>query len=397
MRRLSCPYCYLRITSALGFQCVGRGSPGHNGCVLRADPERERLTGFADPSRPYFAAPPGWPIGKVGLGWCPACKGESGIRACPHCHTPLTTNFGASRSPLVALVGAKGTGKSVFLTVLAHQLRGALRVRFDADIRPVGQSHSGFDTQLRRLDENVARLFDEQLLIDKTEQAANGRREPMVFEWRGSYRDLLRRKRYRTTYLSFYDTAGEDLSTQQLTHDLAYLGAADALILLLDPFSLPAARAVLQLPRQAVFATEKTIDVISRVTEKLRASNAVQPNRPIDIPIAVAFAKMDAFFPWLGSDHALVRARRERGFYDDVDGLDAHEHIRSLLHLWAADDVDTHLALNYSTYRYFGVSALGDPPDYETAQLRSGVRPHRVEDPLVWLLATFGVVPRSRR
>ena len=51
------------------------------------------------------------------------------------------------------------------------------------------------------------------------------------------------------------------------------------------------------------------------------------------------------------------------------------------------------MRLNYKDFRYFGVSALGAEPDYENATVAAGgVRPHRVEDPVLWLLSKAGTV-----
>ena len=65
-----------------------------------------------------------------------------------------------------------------------------------------------------------------------------------------------------------------------------------------------------------------------------------------------------------------------------------HEHMLALMHEWNAADIDTHMRLNYSDYRYFGVSALGAEPDYAGGAVApGGVQPHRVEDPVLWLLS----------
>ena len=70
-----------------------------------------------------------------------------------------------------------------------------------------------------------------------------------------------------------------------------------------------------------------------------------------------------------------------------------HEHMLALLHEWNAQDIDTHMRLNFADFRYFGVSALGAEPDYETSTVAAGgVRPHRVEDPVLWLLSKSGTV-----
>jgi hypothetical protein len=78
----------------------------------------------------------------------------------------------------------------------------------------------------------------------------------------------------------------------------------------------------------------------------------------------------------------------EAGASDDAD---IHEHVRGLLHKWGADNVDAHLRLNYTTFRYFAVSALGAPPVGDN--LAAGdIRPLRVEEPLIWLMKTLRLI-----
>jgi hypothetical protein len=392
MAKISCPYCYQRIPAhRLWYQCTGRGSPGQTGCPKEVDETRQAMTGYAEQCRPSF--PPPRPGPALRRATCPNCAAVSGIRVCPACHTPLSSNFGESASPLIAMVGAKGTGKTVYLTVLAHELRTNLRKRFAADVRLSGDRQGDATSPKQWLDQNVKAVYTNRRLFPQTAQAQNGRREPLVFEWRHEHR-LLRLNRLRTFYLSFYDTAGEDLTSQGTAHDLTYLGAADALILLLDPFMLPQARNRLHLPKAAITSDEAAVDVLGRVTEMLRSSHGTSGRRRIRIPISVAFAKMDAFDAVLDKDHPLLRVPSVRDKYDDGAGQETHEHIRALLEDFGAGDVDTHLRLNYQNYRYFAVSALGAQPNYDTREVdRNGVHPFRVDEPLVWLLSRFGVVP----
>lgn len=381
--RTACPYCYHRIDGRrLSYQCTGRGSPGKKGCTPRNDPERQRETGFGQPALPVFPVKGKGPFSPAKAD-CPDCGATSGIRACPCCHTPVSANFGAAAGPLIAMVGATGTGKTVYLTVLAHELMNGMRRRFDADVRRVGGSSAA-----------VNQVFAEQALFSQTAQARGGRQEPVVFEWRQPRRGLaLGGPRFRTTYLSFYDTAGEDLAQQNTTHDLTYLGAAEALILLLDPFMIRRARDQISLPDSAIRSKESTLDVVNRVTEALRASHGLR-SRNVKIPVAVAFAKIDAFFDVLGHDHPLLRKPPAGPAYDETAGQATHEHVRALLHEWDADDIDAHLRYNYQDFRYFAVSALGAQPDYDGSAVDPrGVQPFRVDEPLTWLLSRFGVVP----
>jgi hypothetical protein len=244
-------------------------------------------------------------------------------------------------------------------------------------------------------------IFDGRPLMFQTDQAIRGRRAPTVFEWRQEVRAGLRKggfgKGCRTTFLSFYDTAGEDLSRDESAQDLLYLGAADALVLLLDPFMIPQARDRIRLPSQAYRTEQPVITVLNRVTENLRREHEIKPSRSIKIPVAVAFAKIDAFFDVLGPDHPLLHVPPAAGPYDETTGEQTHEEVRALLHSWGADDVDAHLRHNYATFRYFAVSALGAPPDYASNTVDPrGIRPFRVAEPLLWLLSRFDVVPRRR-
>lgn len=389
--KLACPYCYHRIDgSRLWFQCTGRGGPGRDGCQRSVDEARRRETGFNEASLPSFPPPGRLPLPAARQANCPTCGSLSGIRACPCCHTPVSANFGDSRSPLIAMVGAKGTGKTVYLTTLAHELRTGLRRRFDADVRMIsGPANFSIDT-----------MFREGALFEQTRAARGGRSEPIVFEWRRQVKVAGILPRFQTTYLSFYDTAGEDLTNLATVHDLTYLGAADALILLLDPFMIPQARDLIKIPSTAVRSNELTVDVVNRVTEKLRASHGISPRSNIKMPVAVAFAKIDAFFKILGEDHPLVRPPAPSVAYDEEAGQQTHEYVRAMLHEWGADDIDMHLRLNYSNFRYFAVSSLGAEPDYELAPTEkaireSGVQPFRVDEPLVWLLSRFDIVPRA--
>jgi hypothetical protein len=68
-----------------------------------------------------------------------------------------------------------------------------------------------------------------------------------------------------------------------------------------------------------------------------------------------------------------------------------------MLHEYGADDVDALLIHNYERFRYFAVSALGAEPDYARDVVdAAGVRPFRVEEPLLWLLTRFGVLGGRR-
>ncbi|GAA1635888.1 hypothetical protein [Actinoplanes couchii] len=387
---LACPYCYERINPRrLWFRCTGRKGPGRPACLPRHDPVRRELTGIDELVLPAFPAP-GRLLGTVHSAVHEDCNTASGIKVCPHCHSRLPATFGEGDSPLIAMAGAPHTGKSVYLRILADQLRHGMGRRFDADVRLTGDEQ--FNNESGRADflDVAGDLFPNGQLYAKTQAAVSGRRDPVVFAWR-------QRRRiggHSTTFLSFFDTAGEDLAAMETVDNLRYLGAADALILLLDPFLIPRARQEINLPESAYKTRASTVDVLNRVTDNLRESRHLGGRKNIPIPVAVVFAKIDAFFDLWGQDHPLVRKPQPGPFYDETAGRATHEYVRAQLAEWGADDIDNHLIHNYKQFRYFAVSALGIEPDYDNDLVNPrGVHPFRVDEPLLWLLNRFNVVP----
>jgi hypothetical protein len=151
---------------------------------------------------------------------------------------------------------------------------------------------------------------------------------------------------------------------------------------------------MLNLPAAAIEVAEDVpLDVVANITEMLRIEHNLKKNKKISIPVAVVFTKIDAFFPTLDRGNPLMTTAPALPAYANADGQAVHEHMLAMMHQWNAQDIDTHVRLNYSDYRYFGVSALGAEPDYESREVAAGgVRPHRVEDPVLWLLSKTGTV-----
>ncbi len=402
MATVACPYCYNLINQAkLAYQCLGRGVPGGSRCTKREDERRQQLTNVRTAAYPTFVSPPSSPLfsglfRKSRQVACPHCGGRTGVRACPACHTPLSSIFAESRSPLVGMVGGKGAGKTVYLSVLHHELRTTVRRRFHADIRLSGDQQGGVGSPRQWLEDYEEQLFRHGRLFEQTAGALDGLRAPVVIEWRQPQRRF-GRQTFGTTVLSFYDAAGEDLTSQDRVHTQAYLGVANGLVLLLDPWQLPGVMDRIDVPASAVREAEPPLEVLNRITELLRVSHSVKASRRVKVPLAVVFAKMDAFFPLLGGNHPLLTKPAALLGYAETAGHDTHEHVRAMLHEYGADDIDAHLTHNYANFRYFAVSALGAAPDYAAKEVDAGgVQPFRVEEPLLWLLSGFGVIGRSR-
>jgi hypothetical protein len=389
-----CPYCYHTIDlNRVAYRCQGQGNGITQPCQKGPDEQRERASGVKVSVLPSFQ--PNTDSSSVmraqrqGQATCPKCSGKTGTRVCPICHTPLPSGLGDTASPLIGMVGSKGTGKTVFMTVLLHQLQNGVARRYGASVDIVGDTPDGQQSAATAwMNEFERPLFSERRMISLTGQAKEaGRQPPFVVQWRQPRRVLFF-DRTKTMALSFYDQSGEDLTRQDSVNAHHYLGAAGGLMVLLDPLQLPMVRDVVTVPDNATVADgEPPISVLTRVTEMLRASHGVPVRKKVQVPVAVIFAKVDALFPVLGEHHP-IRQVTSNGRDGADDGAAVHEHVRSLLHQWGADNVDAHLRLNYSTFRYFAVSALGAMP--VGCELAPGdIRPLRVDEPLIWLMKTL--------
>lgn len=393
MGTVTCPYCYHRAhSSQLHFQCTGRGSPGKSPCTPREDAERRNRTGYASPAMPTFPAAERTNRGR--RAWCPDDGSETSFRACPACHTPLLASLVDSPSPLIGMIGGTGSGKTVYLTVLSHQLTNVIRKQFDADVHLVGDQQAGTDSIQAWLQNYEDALFKDHRLFEPTPPALNGRRVPLVLEWRQPRRRF-GRLAYSTTILSFCDAAGEDLISQENAHRQAYLAAADGLIVLLDGWQLPGVADQIEVPR-AERTAQSLINVLTTITNVLRAEYTISSRARIQVPLAVVVSKFDAIEPLLPNGHFLTRSQPSTGAgYDEEFGVNAHEHVRSLLHDLKADDLDIHLRSSYQNFRYFALSSLGARPDYDQRKVDPrGVQPMHVAEPLLWLMNQKHIIGR---
>lgn len=393
---LHCPYCYHRFAEReIMFRCIGRPGPTGRRCELITDALLAAHTGDTTRYPPAFAAD-----GRKRVARHEDCQVETTTRICPHCHSPLPTHFGVADSRLIALVGAKESGKTVFMTVLLHELRNRLGERF-------GMAVLGADDYTRNQfqADYEDRLYADGRLHDST-RTADGTREgrrPLVFSLTLKRRDRFGRTTVDRSLLSFFDTAGEDLrSAGSVERNARYLAAADGIILLLDPLQMRGARPMAEpgapLPEPGG-AQDDPAAVVGRITDLMHDASRTKRGGRIRKPIAVVLSKMDALDGAMPEDCALLRDSPGDPVYDDADGREVHEEIRVLLDKWQGGGMATVLDQNFERHRLFGVSALGGSPvrDENDVQRVSeyGVLPRRVQDPFLWLLSEFGVVPKG--
>ncbi|HEY0616506.1 MAG TPA: hypothetical protein VGD15_02915 [Kribbella sp.] len=385
MPQAACPFCFHRVdTSRLAYQCTN--SKGI--CEPENDDMRKELTKIEETSFHTFLAV----VPRGGDAECPNCTAITRRRACSACHTAVPYDFVDSSSPMVGILGSKGSGKTVYMTATGKRIRETVGKRFGASVRIAIDNPDRYESSKAYYEGHENPIFKNGDLPFKTNEAKAEPRRPVPLLWQGQRKNALGRMTPYSTVLSFVDTAGEDLNRIEDAYTLRYIMASDALVIALDPFALPGAADTIHLPPEAVQDTEPA-DVLGRVTEILRTELKVKRGKKIKVPLAVVFTKMDAFFPTLDRNSPIRATAPEGAWYDEADGQAVHEHMKALLFQWGAGDIHTHLELNYSDFRFFGVSSLGAEPDYALRKVApGGVRPHRVEDPILWVLSKEGAV-----
>jgi double-GTPase-like protein len=393
--RLYCPYCYTGFSEReIWFRCSGRIGPRGERCAPETDPVRRDRTGFGKVLPPAFDSD-----GRLRAADCPKCGAESTTRICPACHMQLPVHFGKVRSRMIALVGAKESGKTVYMTVLVHELMHRVGEDLNAAI-----SGADDETRLRFASDYEQPLYRDARLLASTTTAGTRDRAPLVFrfttEGRTSRLNRNGTGEPQRTLLSFFDTAGEDLrSAQSVEENVQYLAAADGIVLLLDPLQMRGARQLAApgtlLPTPGAVGDEPA-NVLENITDLIMAKERIKASQRIGKPLAVVFTKMDTLLHDLKETSPLLRPPAHTPYFDERDSLEVHTEIQRLLARWEGSRIDQVAQKNYRTYRYFGVSALGETPTQQNRVSPRGIRPYRVTGPFTWMLAQFGTIPVER-
>lgn len=214
----------------------------------------------------------------------------------------------------------------------------------------------------------------------------------LIFQRKGG---LFKKAMNDAVSLTFFDTAGENLNSLASMQTFnRYLYHSSGIILLLDPLQLPAVRDELQ---GKIRLPEENTDVntiLNRTIEIVRTgSGLTNLSKKIDIPIAIAFTKIDAVDELLDPASCLKNdsAHIRKGAFDKIDFEDANNEMQSLVESWLGMELYQTVSTQFSNFAFFGLSALGSNPDMDNKIPK--FRPFRVADPFLWILSQEHIIP----
>ncbi len=363
MTDILCPYCMNKITpGGIKYGCPNCGTEAHPSMIERAR---------------HMA-----PVCRQ-----PGCDRRLATdRKCPKCGANLPSDIlDYSKYLRFSILGISGAGKSNFLTTMLHEMRS-----------------SGLPWVLTPMDPDTQTVFrgNEKLIYEDAEPvpATPPGTPPQPQQWKIQDTKKMTNRIIPSYSLTIFDGAGED--QQNIDPKISkYIAGSRTLVILIDPLALPGVRRlvkpdVLSWSSSRASTHEAAADLVNGLASYIRTSANIKTGKLIDKDVAVVFTKMDAVFDSFGTatvtqpgPHVMRQAFMEA----DADAVDLE--IRDWLMRQGEQSFLNAITVNFGPdrVRYFGVSSFGQPP---TGPNRLGrVLPHRVLDPLMWVLAKEGIIP----
>ena len=318
---------------------------------------------------------------------CDKCNVETRVRICPNCHFELSHDAGLIEQRIIAIIGGRATGKTHYIATLGHQLETVVGQNFHFALMKIGEH-----TQRRWRDDFYLPLYDKGVLLGATQSAETNAavKAPLIFRLTMSGRAL---------DLSFFDTAGEDMtSLDRMSVQARYITEADGIIFLLDPLQADRVRRRLpnaNLPTQDPNAAPD--NVVTALRQLFEREKGLKPTVKIKTPVAFTLSKSD---PLLTLDEVdpgskLRTNGAHHGAVNMPDMTSVSTEVENYVQDWLGNNFIEIVRAGFEDFGYFTVSALGSQPTRD-GRLSHTVDPLRVEDPFLWLLAKLNLVPVTK-
>ena len=319
----------------------------------------------------------------------PGCKGFGSVKQCSHCDIKLPSDILDYEKYLrFSILGITGSGKTNFLTTMLHELCHT----------------SGSPWVLSPMDADTTAIFQQN------DRAIYSMRQPVAATaagvtpspqlWKIKDKNRMTNTVIPSYSMTIFDGAGEDcVHINSVSVIRRYIKESKVLVILIDPLALHGVASsipqnILNWSTSASHDTDASADMVDGLATYIRQNCGIAPGKLINKDVAVVFTKIDAVKDTFGSATVMQPSPHlaRKGFVKaDADAVDAEirDWLESQGENTFLDAIDTNF--KKGGVRFFGVSSFGQPP---TGSYQLGkVMPHRVLDPLIWMLSKEGIVP----
>lgn len=317
----------------------------------------------------------------------PGCRGFATERQCGYCGSRLPSDILDYEKYLrFSIIGITGSGKTNFLTTMLHELRHTAGSPWVI---------AAMDSQTTAMfQENDRAIYDLRQPVSATPSGVT----PPPQLWRIKDKNKMTGRLIPSYSMTIFDGAGEDC--EHIDPVISrYIEGSKALVILIDPLALPGVAKnissdILNWSTSTSHDADASADMVDGLANYIRQSCNIAPGRLINRDVAVVFTKIDTVIDTFGSATVVQPSPHleQRGFVKaDSDAVDAE--IRDWLEYRDETTFLNAIETNFRKDRvkFFGVSSFGQPP---TGSFQLGkVMPHRVLDPLIWMLSKEGIVP----
>jgi hypothetical protein len=326
--------------------------------------------------------------------FCTHCNQKTSLRICPTCHSELPHTIGDFKDLTFAVIGTKEAGKSHYVAVLIDKIMNEIGENFDSSLLPLDD-----ETIKRYRNDFFNPIFRkrETIVATRSARADSTVKVPLIYTMAFMGKGIFKKKKVRdVATIVFFDTAGEDLDAEDtMITENKYIYNSSGIIILLDPLQLPDVRSQLPTGTTLPLINSEIEDIIPRTAKLIRKARGLKQDQLIDIPVALTFSKIDALDSILDPSSNLKYPGNHNGCFNMGDFETVNSEMEAMIREWKGAGLIQQLRLNFKNYGFFGMTALGCNPDDKTKQI-DRFRPHRVEDPFLWMLRHHNLIPESK-
>lgn len=389
MSKIVCPYCFDTFErNEVMFRCSNE-----SGCKKGDDPELRKFWKDTINECPSFK--PKFSIGSLfgtmpDSAKCPQCGEKSYLVICPHCHNRIPKQMVKEKGYIISIIGAISSGKTIYITTLINELFHYGHCLGNIGTTASAVAHKPENSTQKRYERDFFNIiYRKGKCPTQTDIDEPKNKNPLIYE--------LRQPGNSPINLVFYDTAGENFNDiKNIASNVKFLNHSDAVIFLLDTFSIPYVHDKFKSQMGLDDIKLKYDKIINNLITHFDEGDKNTKASHYKKPMALVFSKIDAILKnedlFQNTSIPGMSIERNSSFLDgsgvnlsDIDSVS--DGIRSALASWNEHNFINSMENHYKNVKYFGISALGGMPDH-TGSINN-LRPYRVLDPLVWILHQF--------